>query len=208
MAHVALFHSILGLRPVELHAAERLRRAGHRVTAPDLFGGETARTLDAGFALLDRIGWETVVERARRSLAGLPGATVLAGVSMGVGVVTDLWPERPDTAGVVLMHAVADPPASLRPGFGVQVHAADPDDAFVPAERVAALAAAARAAGADLEVFRYPGAGHFFTDRDLPDHDPAAAALAWRRVLAFLDRVSDADADADADGGDGSARAR
>jgi dienelactone hydrolase len=34
---VALFHSMSGLRPVELTAAERLRAGGHRVVAPDLF---------------------------------------------------------------------------------------------------------------------------------------------------------------------------
>lgn len=34
---VVLFHSMVGLRPVELSAAERLRTAGHRVRTPDLF---------------------------------------------------------------------------------------------------------------------------------------------------------------------------
>ena len=33
---------------------------------------------------------------------------------------------------------------------------------------------------------RYPGAGHYFTDATLPDHHAAAAALAQKRVLAFL----------------------
>ncbi|WP_330248080.1 dienelactone hydrolase family protein [Streptomyces sp. NBC_00562] len=65
------------------------------------------------------------------------------------------------------------------------MHAAEPDD-FAPPERIAALCRAARKSGVDLEVFRYPGAGHFYIDRDLPDHDPAAAELTWRRVLDFL----------------------
>jgi len=185
MAHVALFHSVLGLRPVELRTAGRLRRAGHEVVTPDLFGGGTASTLDQGFQLVDRIGWAAVIERARQALSGMPGETVLAGVSMGAGVVADLWPERPATGGVLLLHATAGIPASVRPGLRVQLHAAEPDD-FAPPERVAALCRAAREAGLDLEVFRYPGAGHFYTDRDLPDHDPAASELTWRRVLDFL----------------------
>ncbi|MFD7660619.1 dienelactone hydrolase family protein [Actinosynnema sp. NPDC059797] len=185
MASIALFHSVLGLRPAELLAAERLRRAGHEVVAPDLFGGETAATLDQGFRLLDRIGWATAVERARQGIADMPDETVLAGVSMGTGVVSDLWPERPATAGVLLLHAAADLPAAVRPGLRVQLHAAEPDD-FAPPERVAALRLAARRADVELEVFRYPGAGHFYTDPDLPDHDPAAAELTWRRVLEFL----------------------
>ncbi|MFI6703619.1 dienelactone hydrolase family protein [Streptomyces sp. NPDC050509] len=186
MAHIALFHSVLGLRPAELRAAERLCRAGHEVVTPDLFGGETAVTLDQGFQLVDRVGWAAVVKRARQALRGMPDETVLAGVSMGAGVVADLWPERPAAVGVLLLHATADLPASVRPGLRVQLHAAEPDE-FAPPERVAALCQAARERSVDLEVFRYPGAGHFYTDRDLPDHDPAAAELTWRRVLDFLD---------------------
>ena len=39
MAHVLLFHSVIGLRPAVLTAAERLRAAGHTVLTPDLFDG-------------------------------------------------------------------------------------------------------------------------------------------------------------------------
>ena len=41
-------------------------------------------------------------------------------------------------------------------------------------------------AGAAVQVFRYPGAVHLFTDPDSPDHDGSAAALAWERGLRFL----------------------
>lgn len=71
------------------------------------------------------------------------------------------------------------------------MHAAEPDG-FAPPERVAALCRAARESGVELEVLRYPGAGHFYIDRDLPDHDPAAAELTWRRVLDFLGRAGEA----------------
>ena len=186
MVHLALFHSVLGLRPVELLAAERLRRAGHEVVTPDLFGGATAATLSQGSELVERAGWAAVVGRARQSLVGMPDETVLVAVSMGAGVVSALWPERTTAAGVLLLHAAADLPASARPGLRVQLHAAEPDD-FAPTERVAALYRAARERNVDLEVFRYPGVGHFYTDLELPDHDPAAAELTWRRVLEFLD---------------------
>lgn len=185
MAHIALFHSVLGLRSAELLAAERLRRAGHEVITPDLFSGETAFTLDEGFRLVERIGWAAVVKHARQALGGMPDETVLAGVSMGASVVAALWPERPATTGVLLLHAAVDLPHSVRPGLRVQLHAAEPDD-FAPPERVAALCQAAREAGVDVEVFRYPGVGHFYIDGELPDHDPAAAELTWRRVLDFL----------------------
>lgn len=185
MAHVVLFHSVLGLRSAELTASERLRRAGHRVLTPDLFGGRRATTLDQGFRTVDEVGWTSVVERARRALRSMPDETVLAGLSMGAGVVGAVWPERPDAAGVLLLHAPAVLPASARPGLRVQLHAADPDD-FAPPEQVAALRKAAWTTGAELEVFRYPGAGHFYTDPESPDHDPAASELTWARVLDFL----------------------
>ncbi|MFI1416562.1 dienelactone hydrolase family protein [Streptomyces sp. NPDC020731] len=183
--HIALFHSVLGLRPVELLAAERLRRAGHEVSAPDLFGHETAATIDEGYQLVERIGWRTVVDRARQALGDMPGGAVLAGVSMGAGVVAELWPERPDTLGVLLLHATTALPASVRPGLRMQLHAAEPDD-FAPPEDVAALRRAATEKRIHLEIFRYAGASHFYTDLGHPGHDPAAAELTWRRVLDFL----------------------
>ncbi|MFG3258858.1 dienelactone hydrolase family protein [Streptomyces sp. NPDC048172] len=185
MAHIALFHSVLGLRPVELLAAERLRGAGHEAVTPDLFDGETAPTLDEGFQLVERIGWEAMLKRARHALDHMPPETVLMGLSMGTAVVADLCPERPATAGVLLLHGAAELPAPVRPGLRVQLHAADPDD-FAPAERVTALRQTAQESGAHLEIFRYPGAGHFYTDATLPDHDPTAAEQTWRRILDFL----------------------
>ncbi|MGX1508022.1 UNVERIFIED_CONTAM: putative esterase [Streptomyces graminofaciens] len=137
-----------------------------------------------GSGFVEGIGWSAVIERARHALDAMPDETVLVGVSMGTGVVSDLWAERPGTAGVVLLHATADIPDSVRPGLRVQLHAAEPDR-FAPSERVAAMTRTAREAGVDLEIFRYPGAGHFYTDRDLPDYDPQAAELTWRRVLDF-----------------------
>ncbi|WP_093158073.1 dienelactone hydrolase family protein [Saccharopolyspora antimicrobica] len=185
MAHIVLFHSVLGLRSAEHLAAERLRSAGHEVTTPDLFAGETASTIDAGFQLLDQIGWSTLLDRARKSLADLPADTVLSGLSMGTQVAADLWPERPETAAVVLLHAAPELPTPVRRGIKVQLHAADPDE-FAPQERVESLQQEAEKHGVNLEVFRYSGAGHFYTDPELPDHDPAAAEQTWQRVLAFL----------------------
>ena len=67
----------------------------------------------------------------------------------------------------------------------LQAHLAEPD-AFAPESDVAAWQAMAARKRVSAEVFRYPGAGHLFTDPDLPGHDPAAAAALWGRVDAFL----------------------
>ncbi|SEF34583.1 Dienelactone hydrolase [Amycolatopsis pretoriensis] len=189
MTTIALFHSVLGLRPVELAFADRLREAGHRVVTPDLYGGRTAPALDQGFALKDAVGWETITRRAREAVRDLPAKTVLVGVSMGAGVVQEVLPGRPHTAGVVLLHALGALPAGIRAGLPVQVHVADPDPIAPPAQ-VAAWCAAAARASADAEVFRYPGLGHFYTDSGGPEYDEPAAGLTRRRVLEFLRRTA------------------
>ena len=44
-------------------------------------------------------------------------------------------------------------------------------------------------AGADVEVFRYAGAGHIYTDPHLPDYDEAADET-WRAALGFLESLT------------------
>ena len=189
MTDIALFHSVLGLRPVELGFAGRLREAGHRVATPDLYGGSTASTIEEGFALKDAVGWTAIVRRAREAVRDLPANTVLVGVSMGAGVVQEVLTDRPDAGGVLLLHAVGALPASVRAGLPAQVHVADPDPIAPPAQVAAWLTAATRS-GADAEVFRYPGIGHFYTDADGPDHDEPAASLTWQRALDFVRRTA------------------
>lgn len=185
MARVALFHSMLGLRPVERLAAERLRQAGHRVTTPDLYDGRTADNMRDGFTLMNDIGWPAITRRAREAMLGMPPQAVLMGLSMGVGVVGTLWPERRETAAVVLIHALCPLPVDVRPGVRLQVHASDADE-FAPRSEVAALRRSAAEAGVRAQVFAYADAGHFYTDASLPDYSADAADLTWRRILDCL----------------------
>jgi len=185
MAYVALFHSMLGLRRVEHLGAERLRQAGHLVTTPDLYDGRTADSMEQGYALMSDVGWPAITRRARDAMRGMPAETVLMGFSMGVGVIGTLWPERPQAAAVLLLHALAPVPANARPGLKVQLHAGEADE-FAPASKVAALLASAAEAGVAAQAFTYPGAGHFYTDASLPEHDANAAEQTWHRILDFL----------------------
>jgi dienelactone hydrolase len=151
-----------------------------------LYAGQVAVTVEEGFALCEQTGWPVIVHRARQSLAGRPPGTVLAGLSMGAAVAAALLGERPETVGMVLMHNTGGGDAhTVRPGLRVQLHIADPD-VYQPAAEVAAWEQAMADAGAVVRAFRYPGAGHLFTDPDTPDHDGPAAELAWERCLSFL----------------------
>ncbi|WP_444951837.1 dienelactone hydrolase family protein [Micromonospora ureilytica] len=186
MRHVVLFHSVYGLRPSVRAAADRMRVAGHQVSTPDLYGVPATDTVEDGFALLDKIGHEVVLDRARAALRDLPPETVLAGFSMGAGVAGALLAERPDAAGLLLLHGTGGAPEAVRSGLPVHLHVADPDPYDAPDE-VDEWQQAMNDAGADLTVFRYPGVGHLFTDPDLAEHSPDASAAAWPRVLTFLE---------------------
>ena len=189
MGDVALFHSVLGLREVEMVAARRMEAAGHRVVVPDLYAGHVADTLEDGFELMNMVGWETICARARAALDLLPETTVLAGHSMGAGVVAHCWPDRQLCGGVVLLHGLARIPGKVRSGVPVTVHVADPDRFAMPEEVVEWTATATRA-GLRAEVFSYPNAGHFFTDQALSDYDAEASGRTWQRVLHFLETVA------------------
>jgi dienelactone hydrolase len=185
VADVVLFHSVRGLRPAEHAWADRMRGAGHAVTLPDLFAGETSQTIDDGLAIQERVGWATMMARARAAVTPLPPETVLAGVSVGAQVAGELWADRPAAAGLLLLHGPCEVPASPRRGLPVQAHLAEPEP-FDDEEFIAGWAEGMRAAELAFELFRYPGAGHYFTDPALPDYREAAARLASERAIAFL----------------------
>ncbi len=185
MTSVILFHSVMGLRQVERDAADRMRAAGHEVVTPDLYEGQTASSIAEGFSLMSRIGWSAICRRAETAVAELPDSTVLAGISMGAGVVAHLWPKQRLAKGVLLIHGLADIPNDTHPGLPLQVHIADPDH-FVHDAQMSDWREAAKQAGLEAQLFTYPRAGHFYTDPASPDYDAKAAEQTWQRTLAFL----------------------
>ena len=197
MAEVVLFHSVLGLRPGVISAADRLREAGHAVHTPDLFGGEVFEELDAGMRKEEELGFREIARRARESVTGLPEGLVYSGFSMGLVYAEWLAAERPGALGAVLMHG-AVPPGGLSEYFGidrwpegvpVQVHYAGSDPWVDVDEEVAPLGDAVRVAGAAFEEYVYPGSGHLFADPGLTEYDQESSEKMWERVLAFLTRI-------------------
>ena len=197
MAEVVMFHSVLGLRPGVLDAAERLRTAGHTVHTPDLFDGEIFDNLDDGMGKEEALGFREIVGRTEVAVAGLPAGLIFAGFSMGVVYAERLAASRPGALGAVLMHG-AVPVDGLTEYFGierwpegvpVQVHYAV-DDPWVEAEQeVVPLGDAVRGAGAEFEQYVYPGSGHLFADPDFFEYDRASSKAMWERVVAFLDGI-------------------
>ncbi len=186
MTQIALFHSVLGVRPGIRDAADRLRVAGHEVRIVDQYDGRVFDDYAEAGAHVEQLGFPALMAAAVAGVADLPDGFVAMGFSNGAGMAEHVATQR-RCAGVVMVAGalplgvlgVEDWPA----GTAVQLHVAsgDPlrnrewDDAFLR-----------DAASAPVEVFEYPVSGHLFTDASLPaEFDAAATSLLWSRTLGF-----------------------
>ncbi|HTS15108.1 MAG TPA: dienelactone hydrolase family protein [Candidatus Sulfotelmatobacter sp.] len=185
MATILLFHHVQGLTPGVLAFADEVRAAGHTVHTPDLFGGRTFPTLDAGLAYAKTVGFDVILDRGVKEADSLGPDLVYAGFSMGVMPAQKLAQTRPGARGALFFSAALPPSefGAWPAGVGLQIHLME-DDEWALEDMPAARELAASVARAEL--FLYPGDRHLFADSSLPDYDPAAARLLMRRVLAFL----------------------
>ncbi|MEU0392959.1 dienelactone hydrolase family protein [Streptomyces sp. NPDC006208] len=189
---IMLFHSRYGLRPAVEAAAERFRAAGHEVWTPDLFDGRVFDDLEESRAFREETGHEELLKRAILAAAPLSErGLVYAGFSLGAAVAQNLAFGDEKARGLLLMHGTSDiaEDASVDE-LPVQLHVADPDP-FEPHDWLTAWYLRMGKAGADVEVHRYPGAGHLYTDPDLADYDEDAAEQTWRVALDFLDSLGE-----------------
>jgi dienelactone hydrolase len=183
---IVLFHSLYGRRPAVHAAADRLRAAGHEVIVPDLFDGRTTDTAEEGRRIRDEIGGDELLRRA--IVAAAPYSEqglVYAGFSFGGAVAQNLALGDDGARGLLLLHGTSDMADDAATGIPVQLHVADPDP-FEPDDWLNAWYLRMRKAGADVEIHRYRGAGHLYTDPDLPDYDADAAERTWAIALDFL----------------------
>ncbi|MFI0819239.1 dienelactone hydrolase family protein [Streptomyces sp. NPDC021098] len=187
---ILLLHSMYGLRPAVHAAADRLRAAGHEVHVPDLYEGRTADTAEEGMALKEEIGADELLKRAVRAAAPVSDrGLVYAGFSLGGSIAQNLALADAKARGLLLLHGTSDiADDTTTDELPVQLHVADPDP-FEPHDWLNAWYLRMGRAGAEVEVFRYPGAGHLYTDPELPDYDEQAAEATWRVALGFLDEV-------------------
>lgn len=183
---IVLFHSAYGLRPAVHAAADRLRAAGHEVHVPDLYDGRTARTVEDGMAVSDDIGRDELLRRAVAAAAPYSEqGLVYAGFSLGGSIAQNLALGDERARGLLLLHGTSDIADDAATEIPVQLHVAEPDP-FEPDDWLNAWYLRMRKAGADVEIHRYRGAGHLYTDPDLPDYDAEAAERTWAVALDFL----------------------
>ncbi|MGQ0466367.1 MAG: dienelactone hydrolase family protein [Sporichthyaceae bacterium] len=193
MARIALFHSVLGLRPGIVDAARRFTEAGHEVLVVDLFDGEVFDDYDDAIAFAhDEIGQGELIGRAVRATEAVRDGFVVAGWSLGTVMAEYLVLTR-GVRGALLYGGAVNPEelnAGTWPaGVPAQIHctASDP---WREQDQIDLCVSAVGAAGGEVEVFDYPGKGHLFTDASLAlEYDEAAAELCWARSLEFCSRL-------------------
>ncbi|GGQ60312.1 dienelactone hydrolase family protein [Streptomyces pilosus] len=190
--NIMLFHSAHGPGPAVAEAAGRLRAAGHEVWTPDLFEGRTFDSVEEGVAYQEETGKDELLKRA--VLAAAPYSErglVYAGFSFGAAVAQTLALGDDKARGLLLLHGTSDIAENTAVDeLPVQLHVAEPDP-FETDDWLTAWYLRMGRAGADVEVYRYAGAGHLYTDPGLPDYDEEAAEATWRVALGFLASLED-----------------
>ncbi|MFC2253921.1 dienelactone hydrolase family protein [Labrys portucalensis] len=193
MAEILLFHHAQGLTAGVRAFADALRAAGHRVHAPDLFGGRIFASIEEGLAHINEVGFDAMRVRAEHCADGLPSDLVYAGFSFGVVPAQKLAQTRPGARGALFFYSCL--PISGEWAFGpwpqgvpVQIHGMDRDPIFVGEGDIQAAREIVGKAE-DAELFLYAGGQHYFADNSLPSFDADATRLLTRRVLDFLDRI-------------------
>lgn len=128
MTEVLLFHHAMG-QTAGCHAfAAELRRAGHPVHTPDLFGGRTFASIEDGMAHVEQLGFGAFIEAGTRAAEDLPAELVYAGFSLGVLPAQKLAQTRPGALGAVLCYSGRPAllrrfqPAQPRPGGSRPAH--------------------------------------------------------------------------------------
>ena len=188
MTHIALFHSVLGVRTGVLEAAERLGADGHEVLVVDQYDGRVFDDYAEAGRHAEGIGYPELMARALRAVDGLPDGFVAAGFSNGAGM-AEYVATRRRCSGVLLLSGALPlemlGAAGWPAGTAVQLHHGT-GDPFRRQDWVDALVADVRESGAAVDVFDYPVSGHLFTDPGLPtEYDARAAELLWERAASF-----------------------
>jgi len=190
---VLVLHAWWGLNPFFKSFCDRLAGQGFVALAPDLYGGKVATSIPEAQLLMAQTDFEqaqTTVIGSLFYLGGLPAVTGkgLATVGFSMGASWALWLSTfapQDVAAVAAFYGTDELDPHLAQA-AYQGHYAASDN-YEPLDGVRRLEAGIKEAGLKAKFYIYPQAGHWFMEEDRPDaYNPAAAKLAWRRLVKFL----------------------
>jgi dienelactone hydrolase len=189
VSSIALFHSVLGVRQGITDLADRWRAKGHEVLIVDQYDGVVFDDYEKASAYVDEITFPVLMDKAVRAVEGLDDGFITCGFSNGAGMAQWVACQRDVARAVLFAGALPLEAFGLEawPGStAVQIHLTE-NDPYRDGPWTERFVKEARSAGAAVELFEYPGAGHLFTDPSLPEeYDQAAAALALDRASDFV----------------------
>jgi carboxymethylenebutenolidase len=178
-----------------LRLADRFAAAGFVALAPDMYHGEQTTSPDQAGKLLMALNIAAAGKDLRGAAAYLrahaavsPKKVGVLGFCMGGQLALYAAQEHSDLVDAAVdfygIHPkVVIDPARVKPPvlghFGLK-------DQGVPMASVHALRDGINAAGGHMESHEYDAGHAFFNDARPAVYDPASAALAWDRTLAFL----------------------
>jgi carboxymethylenebutenolidase len=187
---VLVLHAWWGLNDDFRGWCDQLAAAGFVALAPDYRAGRVATTIEDANAMRADFGVEQtqpVVEAAHDELLRRSdgSAVGIVGASMGAAWAFHLAETRPDQVGaVVAYYGISD--ADWAAVQARVLHHFGDQDQMDPVSDAEAMQADLEKAGVDARLEVYAGADHWFAEASRPEHDPAAAELAWSRTLAHL----------------------
>ena len=189
---VLVLHSWWGLTPFFRQLCDRLAAEGFVALAPDLLEGRTPATAAEAEAALQQADANALAHLTRSSLHTLRELPVTAeqpvgvvGFSMGGSLALWLSARVPQAIAATCAFYAGQDIDFVESCSAYLGHYAERDD-YVDEDGLVLLEADLHLLGLDTTFHRYPGTTHWFFEADRPEHDPAAAALAWDRTVAFL----------------------
>jgi carboxymethylenebutenolidase len=193
---VLVVHEYWGLNEQVRGIARRLAAEGFLAFAVDLFHGQLATDAEAASRLKQALDARRAMAELHRAVhAMLPksgGRVGVLGFCMGGAYALATAAANPEVKACVPFYGIPGPEVAdvTRIRCKVLGHYAN-RDSFVSTERVNALEKALAAAGVDATLHRYQAEHAFANERRPEAYAPEAAALAWKRTLAFLHRELD-----------------
>ncbi len=189
---VLVLHPWWGLNDTIKSTCARLADAGFTAFAPDLYHGRLATTIPEAESLSSALDEKQASAEVTAAVDFLSGRCTQAeqglavvGFSLGAYFALQISTTAAQIHKVVLFYGSG--PGDFTASRAAYLGHFAADDPYEEEAYVNSLEEALRAASRPVTFYCYPGTGHWFCEPDRLDaYNPAAAALAWERTLAFL----------------------
>ena len=186
---VLVFPAWWGLNSFFKGFCTRLSEEGFAVLALDLYHGRVAATMDDAKRLRQSMDRKIVNQDIKSAIAYLQekSENALGVVGFSLGAKLALWAMdncSQDIGATVLFYGTSGG-RFRRTKSPVLGHFAE-HDPYSRAEQISALQSHLETQKVQHEFHLYPGTRHWFMEEDRPEYDPAAASLAWKRTIEFL----------------------